>query len=147
MWNFFPDYSNLLFFFHQASCVCKENVVEADCSRCKPQHYGLSKANPKGCSACNCHKAGCFGNIATCSNTTGQCYCKEFVGGQRCGECKDGFYSLNRFNLFGCTGKFFLKRKMFLYLQLWLTNKWLRRWGDQTVTLSILHKVFVDKHF
>ena len=95
-------------FFYQSSCVCKENVDGADCSRCKNRHYGLSKVNPKGCSPCNCHKPGCFGNIATCSNITGQCYCKEFVGGQSCGECKDGFYSLNRFNLFGCTGKMFI---------------------------------------
>lgn len=30
-------------------CLCKENVVGAKCDQCKPNHYGLSAADPVGC--------------------------------------------------------------------------------------------------
>lgn len=56
----------------------------------------------KGCRPCNCFAPG--SKNAVCNKNTGACVCKEFVQGQRCGLCKDGFSTLSSGNPFGCSG-------------------------------------------
>lgn len=93
--------------------MCKPNVEGADCSSCKSNHYNLTSDNLNGCSNCHCSTLGTHGKIKACNIQTGQCFCKELVSGKTCGQCTDGYHSLNRWNLFGCTGK---HRNLFITL-------------------------------
>ncbi|CAH1175740.1 unnamed protein product [Phaedon cochleariae] len=44
-------------------CKCKENVQGKNCDSCKKNYYGLTKENPKGCTACFC-----FGRSNSCDD-------------------------------------------------------------------------------
>ncbi|KAB0376143.1 hypothetical protein FD755_012786 [Muntiacus reevesi] len=61
-------------------CLCKENVEGAKCDRCKPNHYGLSAADPLGCQSCDCHPLGRL-PLLPCDVDTGQCLCQSFAAG------------------------------------------------------------------
>eukprot|EP00112_Aurelia_sp_Birch-Aquarium-sp1_P013410 Seg2845.2 transcript_id=Seg2845.2/GoldUCD/mRNA.D3Y31 product="Laminin-like protein epi-1" protein_id=Seg2845.2/GoldUCD/D3Y31 len=88
----------------EGRCSCKENVDGANCDRCKDLFYALQITNPLGCSPCNCDTAGTLNSIATCDKRTGQCPCKPNVESstRSCDTCKDGFYGLDKNNVFGC---------------------------------------------
>ncbi|KAB0342537.1 hypothetical protein FD754_019463 [Muntiacus muntjak] len=60
-------------------CLCKENVEGAKCDRCKPNHYGLSAADPLGFQSCDCHPLGSL-PLLPCAMDTGQCLCQSFAG-------------------------------------------------------------------
>ncbi|XP_056005151.1 uncharacterized protein LOC125660370 isoform X3 [Ostrea edulis] len=83
-------------------CTCKENVDNADgqCTNCLPNHYGVNTAK---CEKCSCEVRGIQGNWENCTDSTGQCHCKEKVQGRRCDECMDGYYNLIRDNTRGCS--------------------------------------------
>lgn len=72
-------------------CNCKINVIGAKCTNCKFGYYGLTSANPLGCSPCNCNPLGAD-LAASCHVTTGQCVCKDRYEGRACDRCKQGYY-------------------------------------------------------
>ena len=49
---------------------------------------------------CRCHLPG--STDANCNQTTGQCSCKENVGGRQCDACLPGYYNLSSSNSAGC---------------------------------------------
>lgn len=59
--------------------------------KCMPNHYELSLADPNGCKPCDCDPGGSFDN--NCDVETGQCKCRTNVGGRRCDEVLDGFFT------------------------------------------------------
>ena len=77
------------------------------CDRCKDLYFNLQLSNPKGCLPCKCDTAGTLNGIATCDKNRGQCHCKPNVKGtsRTCDTCKDGFYGLDKNNVFGCKGR------------------------------------------
>lgn len=53
------------------------------------------------CSSCNCSAAGSINR--TCSSSTGECVCKQFVTGRQCDTCVEGATTLRGDNPFGCS--------------------------------------------
>ncbi|XDV45703.1 hypothetical protein PO909_013751, partial [Leuciscus waleckii] len=86
------------------SCECWPNVEGAACDRCKPLFWNLSPHTDYGCSTCDCHTVGTMSEVAECTQSTGHCYCKPNVCGDRCRVCKDGYFNLQKNNYFGCQG-------------------------------------------
>ena len=72
-------------------CTCKRNVLGRDCNQCLDQHYGLSLEDPMGCQPCDCDIGGSIDN--NCDILTGQCRCRPNVGGRRCDEVDDGYFT------------------------------------------------------
>ena len=72
-------------------CTCKRFVIGRDCDQCMPEHYGLSLENPNGCTPCDCDIGGSYDN--NCEVTSGQCKCRPKLGGRRCDEVEDGYYT------------------------------------------------------
>ncbi|KAM9759319.1 laminin subunit beta-3 [Menidia menidia] len=72
------------------SCRCKENVEGPRCDRCKRGFYGLSAANPLGCSKCPCSPAGSLSD--TCDPDTGACSCRAHFHGPACDRCSGGYW-------------------------------------------------------
>ncbi|MEQ2196717.1 hypothetical protein XENOCAPTIV_010167, partial [Xenoophorus captivus] len=58
-------------------------------------------------SACDCNPAGSLSN-GLCDASSGRCFCKENVAGQRCDRCKSGFFNLRLENPAGCEDPDFL---------------------------------------
>ncbi|PFX27901.1 Laminin subunit alpha [Stylophora pistillata] len=87
---------------NNTNCRCKDNVMGDKCDSCKPFHFNLHINNPLGCQSCGCNTNGTLGSIKTCHETTGQCSCKSHVIGRHCDQCKDGYYSIEGPNAFGC---------------------------------------------
>lgn len=85
------------------SCQCKKNVIGTRCSHCKPNSFNLSASHPDGCMNCRCSADGSFGQLTSCDEKTGQCSCKPNVIGRKCNLCREGFYVIDRWNLFGCS--------------------------------------------
>ena len=106
------------FTFPQNQCSCKENVEGMLCDRCKDLFFNLHLANPKGCIPCKCDRSGTLNGIATCDRNSGQCYCKRNVDARSrtCDVCKDGFYGLDKSDVFGC------KRELALHFELSLVG-------------------------
>ncbi|XP_054153409.1 laminin subunit alpha-like [Oppia nitens] len=71
-------------------CLCKHNVKGRVCDSCKDETYGLTSGNVFGCVSCNCDFGGSIHSV--CNKTTGQCYCRPRVKGQRCTEPMDVMY-------------------------------------------------------
>uniref|UniRef100_A0A7N5K8M0 Laminin subunit beta 4 n=1 Tax=Ailuropoda melanoleuca TaxID=9646 RepID=A0A7N5K8M0_AILME len=82
-------------------CLCKENVEGTKCDQCKPNHHGLSAADPVGCQPCNCNPFGSL-PLSTCDVDTGQCLCQPFATGPHCEECTAGYWGLED-HLHGCS--------------------------------------------
>uniref|UniRef100_A0A8C5MG36 Laminin subunit beta 3 n=2 Tax=Leptobrachium leishanense TaxID=445787 RepID=A0A8C5MG36_9ANUR len=84
---------------------CRDGTTGKNCERCKPDYY----RNPNrdinhrdSCISCDCDPEGSVDG-GSCDSTTGRCICKANVGGERCDQCKPGFYQLNASNPQGCT--------------------------------------------
>ena len=73
-------------------CSCPANVIQNDdCSTCIAGHYGFHPEH--GCIACDCKKEGTVSSSYNlCDVKSGQCQCKENIGGLSCEKCKPGFY-------------------------------------------------------
>ncbi|XP_056106000.1 laminin subunit alpha-5 isoform X1 [Rhinichthys klamathensis goyatoka] len=86
------------------SCECRPNVEGVACDRCKPLFWNLSPNTDYGCSTCDCNTVGTMSEVAECTQSTGQCYCKPNVCSGTCSGCKDGYFNLQKNNYFGCQG-------------------------------------------
>ncbi|GFS13654.1 laminin subunit alpha, partial [Elysia marginata] len=71
-------------------CECKPYVTGQNCDTCRNGFWGLEDANPFGCRGCNCNPGGSLHN--SCNKTTGACFCKAKVGGDKCDKPLDGYF-------------------------------------------------------
>ncbi len=83
-------------------CPCKDFVHGSQCEKCKDRYYSLGSDSERGCSPCECNRDGTLNELDVCNQLNGQCHCKLFVDASACNECKRGFFSLKRDNIFGC---------------------------------------------
>ena len=77
-------------------------MIGRKCDKCKDRFFGLDASKEGGCSACECNRDGTLNELDLCDLVSGQCQCKLFVDSVGCHECKSGFYSLKRNDIFGC---------------------------------------------
>lgn len=59
---------------------------------------------------CGCYEAGTIAGLGMCNQITGQCRCKVSVTGRTCDRCKNGYYMLEKENVYGCTGEEILEK-------------------------------------
>ena len=75
---------------------CLNNTTGRECERCLDDHYGSALSDPSTCTLCQCSKEGTLRSYSppqqSCSPTSGACVCKEFVVGQTCNSCAEGYY-------------------------------------------------------
>ncbi|KAM8976348.1 laminin subunit beta-3 [Pelodytes ibericus] len=84
---------------------CRDGTTGKNCERCRNDYY----RNPNrdinhrdACISCDCDPEGSVGG-GSCDSMTGRCTCKENVGGERCDQCKPGYYQISASNPQGCT--------------------------------------------
>ncbi|ESN91559.1 hypothetical protein HELRODRAFT_165611 [Helobdella robusta] len=95
--------------YTSGQCPCRPNVAtygqittmgapsERYCRFCLANFFGLPSG--QGCQPCNCHSNGSASQ--QCDVITGACPCKDTFGGQKCDQCRNGFYGFNA--TAGCT--------------------------------------------
>ncbi|XP_038667644.1 usherin isoform X2 [Scyliorhinus canicula] len=82
-------------------CVCRDpSVTGRRCDHCK-EHYFDFNPGSGSCHPCNCNPAGSVN--ATCHQTNGACFCKQFVTGLKCDVCAHNMSHLDVNNTFGCS--------------------------------------------
>ncbi|XP_053562666.1 laminin subunit beta-3 [Bombina bombina] len=84
---------------------CRDGTTGKNCERCRPDYYRNPNRDMKhrdACISCDCDPEGSVDG-RSCNQMNGRCNCKENVGGERCDQCKPGFYSLSASNPQGCT--------------------------------------------
>eukprot|EP00111_Clytia_hemisphaerica_P003965 TCONS_00011362-protein len=75
---------------------CQPNVEEPDCEQCSPGFYGYNNPSFVGCKACDCIGVNTINNRTdVCDLTTGQCPCKEDIGGRRCDRCAENAVNIS----------------------------------------------------
>ncbi|XP_063306983.1 laminin subunit beta-3 isoform X1 [Pelobates fuscus] len=84
---------------------CRDGTTGRNCESCRADYY----RNPNreinhrdACISCDCDPEGSIGG-GSCDSMTGRCNCKDNVFGERCDQCKPGFYQLSASNPQGCT--------------------------------------------
>ncbi|XP_073999526.1 laminin subunit beta-1 isoform X2 [Rhodnius prolixus] len=92
-------------------CIdCQHNTAGNTCEQCKPLFYhdpGRDISDPYTCLPCNCNPDGTV-DEGLCDPPTlphhyeGVCHCKQNVWGNRCNECKPGYWNLDPNNPLGC---------------------------------------------
>uniref|UniRef100_A0A8C6YA41 Laminin subunit beta 4 n=1 Tax=Naja naja TaxID=35670 RepID=A0A8C6YA41_NAJNA len=82
-------------------CRCKANVEGVRCDKCKPHYYGINGSDPLGCQPCRCDPKGSL-PFSLCNPESGKCVCQEFVTGQRCEHCLEGYWGLGS-HVYGCS--------------------------------------------
>ena len=76
-------------------CFCRAGVGGAKCDQCLPHRYNTSFGSDSlDCTECGCSIGGTASGTV-CDDVTGQCSCKQNVGGSTCGQCLDGFHTLS----------------------------------------------------
>ncbi|KAI4872139.1 hypothetical protein NFI96_031073 [Prochilodus magdalenae] len=83
---------------------CRNNRVGPQCEQCQPRYYRdprRSVEDPAACIPCACDPAGSVEG-SLCDPVSGRCVCKQNVEGERCDQCKLGFYGLSQEDQSGC---------------------------------------------
>ncbi|XP_013386515.1 usherin-like [Lingula anatina] len=87
-------------------CInCQHNTRGQHCDRCIVEFYrplGKSLFDVDVCSPCGCYAGGVLNGNMDCEKEGGQCYCKDYVGGRQCSECKAGYFNLQPSSDVGC---------------------------------------------
>ncbi|KAG8450908.1 hypothetical protein GDO86_003252 [Hymenochirus boettgeri] len=84
---------------------CRDGTTGRSCERCRPDYYrnpNRDRNHRDACISCDCDPEGSV-PTRSCDELTGRCNCKENVGGERCDQCKPGYYLLSASNPLGCT--------------------------------------------
>ncbi|XP_042350009.1 laminin subunit alpha-1-like [Plectropomus leopardus] len=85
-------------------CPCRDGFSGRSCDHCAPGYHGYP-----ACSACGCDMAGtdetfCNTTLGVCDcRDGGECVCKVGVSGQRCEECRSGWFALAADTPDGCS--------------------------------------------
>ncbi|XP_075709792.1 laminin subunit beta-3 [Rhinoderma darwinii] len=84
---------------------CADGTTGKNCERCKSDYYrkpNQDMSNRDACISCDCDPEGSVEG-GSCNPMNGKCICKENIGGERCDQCKPGYYQLSAANPQGCT--------------------------------------------
>ncbi|XP_068597953.1 usherin [Brachionichthys hirsutus] len=86
---------------HTGQCVCKEHVEGRLCDTCSRGYHTLELRNSLGCLPCLCD---IYGTVpeGVCDMWTGQCPCREGVGGTQCNNCAHNYYNSKKEVSQGC---------------------------------------------
>ncbi|KIH49843.1 laminin EGF-like protein [Ancylostoma duodenale] len=86
-------------------CFCPPHVDGTSCDKCVSYAFGYDPLI--GCQKvlidiiiCGCHPQGSEGAALQCDPNSGQCLCRESVGGRQCDRCLAGFYGFP--HCYGC---------------------------------------------
>nr|CAB3263372.1 laminin subunit alpha-5 [Phallusia mammillata] len=71
-------------------CWCRPYTCSQRCSQCEDGFFSLEERNYLGCTSCECDIGGAM--TAHCDKNSGQCNCKDGIGGRRCNRAVDGFF-------------------------------------------------------
>ncbi|ULT96990.1 hypothetical protein L3Y34_005063 [Caenorhabditis briggsae] len=80
-------------------CFCPPHVEGQSCDRCVSNAFGYDPLI--GCQKCGCHPQGSEGGNLVCDPESGQCLCRESMGGRQCDRCLAGFYGFP--HCYGCS--------------------------------------------
>ncbi|CAI5448656.1 unnamed protein product [Caenorhabditis angaria] len=80
-------------------CFCPQHVDGLNCEKCVSNAFGYDPLI--GCQKCGCHPQGSEGGRLECDAESGQCLCRESMGGRQCDRCLAGFYGFPQ--CYGCT--------------------------------------------
>ncbi|VDM65097.1 unnamed protein product [Strongylus vulgaris] len=75
---------------HTGQCFCPSHVEGTSCDKCVSYAFGYDPLI--GCQKCGCHPQGSEGASLQCDPNSGQCLCRESIGGRQCDRCLPGFY-------------------------------------------------------
>ncbi|VDM61018.1 unnamed protein product [Angiostrongylus costaricensis] len=75
-------------------CFCPPFVEGTTCDKCVGYAFGYDPLI--GCQKCGCDLQGSEGGSLQCDPNSGQCLCRESIGGRQCDRCLPGFYSFPR---------------------------------------------------
>ncbi|XP_036375311.1 laminin subunit alpha-3-like [Megalops cyprinoides] len=72
-------------------CICPPQTVKPACDVCESQTFSYHPL--LGCEGCDCSPNGVVNPAeGDCDQDTGQCSCKDRVGGRQCDRCTPGYY-------------------------------------------------------
>ncbi|XP_015608730.1 multiple epidermal growth factor-like domains protein 8 isoform X2 [Cephus cinctus] len=69
---------------------CQDWTTGRYCEECKAGSYGNATTS-LGCRKCNCNEHG-DKDLDVCDRQTGVCFCRDNTEGDRCHQCKKGYY-------------------------------------------------------
>uniref|UniRef100_A0A0N4ZLJ9 Laminin subunit alpha n=1 Tax=Parastrongyloides trichosuri TaxID=131310 RepID=A0A0N4ZLJ9_PARTI len=75
---------------YTGQCSCPPYVDGKNCDKCVKYAFGYDPLI--GCQLCGCNKDGSEGGELECDPLSGQCLCKDNVGGRKCESCLPGFF-------------------------------------------------------
>uniref|UniRef100_A0A4W4FCP1 Netrin 5 n=1 Tax=Electrophorus electricus TaxID=8005 RepID=A0A4W4FCP1_ELEEL len=91
---------------------CRHHTTGRHCQFCQ-SGYTRNNSKPinhrKACQPCQCHPLGAVG--PSCNQSSGQCFCREGVMGQRCNRCAPGYRQGNS-PLLPCIREYHLRLRM-----------------------------------
>jgi hypothetical protein len=73
-------------------CECKANVIGENCDKCAMGFWNFDSCLETGCQDCACDSIGALDTY--CNQSTGECVCKQGVGGAKCDQCLPGHFNI-----------------------------------------------------